>query len=346
MFVIESQLIMKHFLKLFLLQLVIVSTTIFAQNSNVQLEFEFTQWLQDNSLRTDQTSGIAILKSSNDTSYFLIADDIGEIHRLLLFEDKVQIHKIILSKEVNEFLEDFPKKDFEEIVFDKHSGKIYLSMEGNGENYREFVGIYELVFKNNDPYADSLIAITKINFKPAQEFLEFTSNNIGYEGLAVDENFFYLGLEGFVKDYRFADSAYIYIADKFSLNILKKISTEEFGIHTICGLYSDSNFSIWGIDRNQREIFHLVFTENFEVSSIQKYPFSSVIPGYTQFTYVGSFESITMDDNNNLYLIDDPWKQVFIPPQEVLEKLDDETKQNFKSLIPIIIKFKMKGNTH
>lgn len=346
MFVMESQLIMKHFLRLFLLQLIIVSTTSFAQNSNIRLEFEFTQWLKDGTLRTDQTSGIAFIKSSNDTSYFLIADDIGEIYRLAIYKDKIILNKILFSTEVNDYLENFPKKDFEEVIFDSYSGKIFLSIEGNEENYRDYVGIYELMFKNKDPLADSLLGITKLNFKPEQEFLEFTSNNIGYEGLAVDENFFYLGLEGFVKDYRFADSAYIYVAAKNNFTILKKISTKEFGIHTICGLYSDSNFSVWGIDRNQREIFHIVFYDNFEVSSINKYPFAPVIPEHSHFNYVGSFESITMDDKGNLYLIDDPWSQVFIPPQEVLNKLDDQTKQNFKSLIPIIIKFKMKGNTN
>ena len=47
--------------------------------------------------------------------------------------------------------------------------------------------------------------------------------NVGYEGLAVDENNFYLGLEGIVNNGNFADSTFIFVVDKQSLIIKKKI---------------------------------------------------------------------------------------------------------------------------
>lgn len=37
--------------------------------------------------------------------------------------------------------------DFEEITYDKTTGEVYLSVEGNGENFNDYVGIYKLILK-------------------------------------------------------------------------------------------------------------------------------------------------------------------------------------------------------
>ena len=65
------------------------------------------------------------------------------------------------------------------------------------------------------------------------------------------------------------------------------------------------------------------------------------IPGYNQFEYVAALESITMDNNKNIYLVDDPWRMFYVPREIVLKKLDNETVSNFKKFIPIIFKFKL-----
>lgn len=81
----------------------------------------------------------------------------------------------------------------------------------------------------------------------------------------MDNNYFYLGLEGFQNNHQFADSSIIYIANKSDMKIVKQVSTKSLGIHTICGLFSDKNYSIWGVDRNSRKIFHITFNQDFTI---------------------------------------------------------------------------------
>jgi hypothetical protein len=231
--------------------------------------------------------------------------------------------------------------DFEEIVYDKNTGEVYLSIEGNGENFNDYGGIYKLNFKDDNVFSKQVISIEKINFKPVCEFYKYTGRNIGYEGFALDDNYFYLGLEGFQNNYQFADSALIFIVNKSDYNIIKDISTKNLGVHTICGLYSDENYSLWGIDRNNRTIFHILFDEDFNIKSFSKFDAATVIPGYNNLNYLPSYESITMDENRNIYIVDDPWKEVFVPTQDILDQLDDQTIKNFKKYIPIIFKYKI-----
>jgi hypothetical protein len=107
----------------------------------------------------------------------------------------------------------------------------------------------------------------------------------------------------------------------------------------VCGLYSDENYSLWGIDRNQRKIFRLKFDEYFNIVNKKYYEIKTVVPRYNQFEYVGSLESITVDNNGFLFLVDDPWHTFFIPPVEILNQLDTKTIRNFKNFIPVIYKF-------
>jgi hypothetical protein len=106
-------------------------------------------------------------------------------------------------------------------------------------------------------------------------------------------------------------------------------------------LYSDENYSLWGIDRNNRTIFHILFDEDFNIKSFSKFDVATVIPGYNNLNYLPSYESITMDDDGDIYIVDDPWKEVFVPTQDILDKLDDQTIKNFKEYIPIIFKYKI-----
>ena len=69
------------------------------------------------------------------------------------------------------------------------------------------------------------------------------------------------------------------------------------------------------------------------------YEIKTVVPGYNQFEYIGSLESITINNNGFLFLVDDPWHTFFIPPTEILNQLDNTTIKNFKDFIPIIYKF-------
>jgi hypothetical protein len=125
------------------------------------------------------------------------------------------------------------------------------------------------------------------------------------------------------------------------LNIIKTISTKSLGVYTICGLFSDQDYSLWGIDRNNRTIFHILFDTEFNVKSFLKFDGTTLIPGYHNLNYLPSYESITMDEDDNIYIVDDPWKEVFVPKEDVLDKLDKQTINNFKKYVPIIFKYKI-----
>ncbi|HCY76215.1 MAG TPA: hypothetical protein DHV28_09865 [Ignavibacteriales bacterium] len=327
-----------------ILILLSLSFVLHAQNENLNLlpDDNFPLWLKTNQSRTDQTSGIAFIKSECNKKYFLLADDIGFIHLLTLHNDSIySIEDVSFVDSAANYFSNFPKQDFEEIAFDKNNGSVFLSVEGNGINFNDYVGIYKLIFKDNDVFSKQIVSIEKLVYKPASLFYKYTKPNIGYEGFAIDENYFYLGLEGFLNNYIFADSTLIFVCDKSNLNIIKTISTKKFGIQTVCGLFSDNNNSLWGIDRNNRKIFHLDLDDELNIKSFSKYDALTYIPSYHNLNFLPSYESITIDDDNNLYIVDDPWKEVFIPNPDILDKLDEKTISNFKMYVPTILKYKI-----
>lgn len=331
--------------RLFFILIIFISSSIsFSQKEkfNLLLDENYPLWLKSDKANTDQTSGIAFIKNDCSTNYFLLADDIGAIHLAAIKENKIEkIDKIEFVNETERFFPTFPKMDFEDIAFDKETGEAYLSVEGNGEKFNDFVGIFKLIFKNRDVFTKQVVAIIRINFRPQNLFFKYTSWNIGYEGIALNNKYFFLGLEGFQKDNLFADSTLIFIANKNDMEIVKTINTKEFGIHTVCGLFTDEENSLWGVDRNNRKIFHFLFDEKFNVKEFTSFNGTTEIPGFKDLNYLPSFESITMDDKKNIYVVDDPWKTVFIPAENIYDQLDEETKTNFKNYIPTIYKYKL-----
>lgn len=303
----------------------------------------YPRWLKNNEYRTSQTSGITLIAERDDEKEFLLADDIGKIHRLKIKQDTLfSFSEIKLSNEVNKFLEGYPKLDFEEIFYDRYTGEVYLTIEGNGKQYLKYHNICKLRFVNNDISRDTILSLEKIQFKPDNVFFDELKPNIGYEGFTADENYFYLGLENLQNDVGdFSNHTMIRIADKNSMTIVKEISTDSLNISTICGLYSDKNSSLWGIDRNHRQVFKLLLDEYFNIVDLNIFEVKTVIPNYGNFEYVGSLESITVTSDKFLFLVDDPWHTFFIPPNEILKNLDEETINNFKNFIPIIYKFRM-----
>ena len=304
----------------------------------------YPRWLMNEAYHTSQTSGITFLSKSNDgTMQFLLADDIGKIHRFFIKKNTVfNFTEIKFSQEVLDYLTDFPKIDFEEIFFDRFSGEVYLTIEGNEENHLVYHGVYKLKFMNNDVYQDSVIGIQKLVFQPQEMFTKDLKPNIGYEGFTADENYFYLGLENVqTSEGNFSGHTVIRIADKKSLEIIKEVSTENIGIATICGLYSDENYSLWGIDRNNKKVFKLIFDEYFKVAENNFFEIKTVVPQYNNFEYVGSLESITIVTDKFLFMVDDPWYKFFILPDEILIQVDTTTANNFKNFIPIIYKFEI-----
>lgn len=310
-----------------------------AQQFSIKRDESFPKWLKSCDYLTDQTSGITFIGEDGIWKKFIICDDIGKLHHLRInSKNDLKLSPIYFSESVQSYLATFPKLDFEEIVYDKYENKFYLSIEGNTEDYEKFVGIYLLQFNSN---MDSVLRIEKLQFKPIEKFLQFTAWNIGYEGVAVDSNYFYLGLEGFQPKNVFTDSAIIFIYDKKSKELVGEINTKVFGIGSITGLFSKNSNEVWGIDRNNRKIFFFKLDEQLNISFFQSVKFEPVIPEYKNLNYIGSYESIVIDNDDNLYIIDDPWGKFFVPPDDIISKLDAETIKYFKSFLPIIDKFKV-----
>lgn len=309
-------------------------------------DVNYPRWMKNNEVRSNQTSGIAFLgRDETGKSVFLIADDIGDIYRFTIENDTIFNFTLInFSSNANSFLNTLPKKDFEEITFDPYLGLIYISIEGNGEDFKEHAGIYRLHINSTPMKFDTVRSFEKIEFQSRKQLYANVRPNIAFEGFAVDENYFYLGLEGILVDTtEFGNGTFIYIYEKKNKNLSKIISTKELGIQTVCGLFSNVNNSIWGVDRNKRKIFRITFDDTLEVKSHKIFNFIPVIPGYSKLNYVASIESITMDDKNNLYVVDDPWKEYYIPPRDVLFQVDKDTENNFKSFIPIIYRYNLKS---
>ncbi len=339
---------MQKFLLLFSVMLVILSCQSNKINRVAQLHLDefYPRWIVDDGYHTNQTSGISYLDSNEkDEKFFLLADDIGKIHLLKISDDTTfTLTNIELGENVQQMFHDFPKLDFEEITYDKYTGAVYLSIEGNTESYEDYVGIYKLSFDNNNIFDGLIVDAEKLNILPEEEFLKYTRWNVGYEGMAVDSNYLYLGLEGFVNDKQFADSTLILVVDKKQLNIVKQISTKQIGIHTIGGLYVQNNLNLWAVDRNNKTLYMLKLNDELNITNSKSWLLNPTIPGYSQFNYNASIESVTIDDEGNIYLVDDPWQKFFIPPEEILKQLDNKTISNFTNYIPVIFRYTIISN--
>lgn len=325
-------------MKKFLFTLLI--TTIISVN-NLELVDGFPIWLKDDDKNTDQTSGITFIGEKNGKKYFLICDDIGKIHRIALNGTKLKIETIKFDNSVEDFLKSFEKKDFEEIVYDKSTNEVYLSIEGNGPDYKQEVGIYKLKFKDNDVFNDEIVKIEKVNFNDWDEITKFISNNIGFEGVGISETKFFLGLEGFQFGDLFLDSTLIYVIDKNTKKFIRSISTKNFKIYTICGLYALNDYHIFGIDRNQQNFFEIRFNKNYDVEYSKITKLDLPVPKKRELKYVASVESITLDDEKFVYVVDDPWRKFYVPPSNVLNQLSEKDVENFKKFIPLLFKYKL-----
>lgn len=302
----------------------------------------FPIWLKIGEVRTDQTSGIAFIKEINGEEQFLLIDDVGKVHELRIKNNVIKyLKEIQISESVKNYLSKFPKWDFEEICYDKFDDKYYLSIEGNGPNYTDFVGIYELKFNFSKNYFNQLKEIKKIEFPDNKELLAFTRNNIGFEGVGVSKSKLFLGLEGFEVNGFFLDSTLIYVFDKKTKKLQKTISTKNLEIYTICGLYAESDEVLYGVDRNRGNIFKLKFNKNLDVIESDIYPMNLSIPNSGELKYTASIESVTLNNKKDILVIDDPWMKNFIPKEEILKKLKKNEIENFNKFIPIMFKFRI-----
>jgi hypothetical protein len=330
---------------IFFIFIVVFSNAFIDVQDKLKLELMegYPKWLKDEFRHSDQTSGVTFIGKFDNKKLFIIVDDIGAIYYLYIDKNEnYSLKKIEIKGEAIKKLQLFAKMDFEDVVYDKYDKKLYVSIEGNHNDYLDEVGVYEFIFSDDNILSGEIIDIKKIEIKPKGKILEFVQNNIGFEGVTVDKKYFYLGLEGFQVGKLFADSTYIYIVDKKTKEIIKRVSTKKYKIGTICGLVSLKDKELLGVDRNAGKIFKIQFDDKFNIVFYDENNIPIQIPKFSNYLYVAAIESITVDDDNFVYCIDDPWKSFYIPPNFILKNLDDETKNNFKQYIPIIYKFNMK----
>ena len=322
---------------------ILILESCFCQESKLKLEptQNFPTWLEDINSRTDQTSGITFIGKDNSKAFnFLLCDDVGQVWRLIINDkDNLSLKKVSFSKNVEFFLSSFHKKDFEEIFYDKYDKKVYLSIEGNSKNYLSEVGIYELLFYENNLFSDSIVSIHKINFEPENIFLRYVDNNIGYEGFCADSNYFYLGLEGlnFIPD----SLVKLHIANK-NKKIIKTFDGLQLNLSSICGLEIISERHIAIIDRNRKLISFVQFDKDLNIVKNEQLNIQTSIPEFPDYDYVSTIESVSyVSELGYIFLIDDPWPKFYVPPPSVLENLSSSTVQKFKDLVPIIHRKKL-----
>ncbi len=323
----------------------------FVHDGTIKPVDNYPLWIKDTSgNHTDQTSGLCFTGILNGEKMFIAADDIGKINRLGIDESQnppvINIYPVYFSEEIKTLFDKFKKVDMEEIFYDKSNNKIYLSIEGHEYSsrdpqiYRKKEGIYEITFNKNILTFDTILTIRRLEFP--KEVYAHTFDNIGFEGFTATDNYFYLGLENYqMKGDEFSDSTLLYIYGR-KTNELRTISTRELKISTICGLFAEDDYTLYGIDRNRRSMFYIKFNEDFTVNKSESKEIDLSIPMHPEINKIIGIapESITYDDAGDIYVATDPWKAFYKPDITDRKKLSEQELKNFADEVPMIYKFK------
>jgi hypothetical protein len=343
---------MGHLIRVFLPLIVIIVfiNLYFAHPTGISPVAGYPLWMKDaDGNHTDQTSGLFFAGINDGNKVFVCADDIGKIRRITIDErvtpPLMTITDINYSDEVSTLFQKFKKVDMEEITYDSTNNKIYLAIEGHEYNnrdpevYKKKEGIYEITFNKDILTFDTLLTIKRLMLPPA--VYEHTYDNIGFEGLSVTKDYFFIGLENLqTKEGQFTDSTILYILDR-KTGELKSIGTRDLKIFTICGLYSADNYNLYGIDRNKREMFYIKFNPDFTVSEFKADEMNLPIPLHPDIDEVLGIapESIAFDYEGNIYVAEDPWRDFYKPNLTDRKKLSADELNNFTEGIPILYKF-------
>lgn len=344
---------MKHIFRVFFpLIAILIFINLYFDNSDSLLPVDnYPIWMMDAAgNRTDQTSGLSFTGESGGKKMFISCDDIGKINRISVDESKnppvFEFTEIKYSEEVNTLFNKFKKKDMEEIAFDSLNNKILLSIEGHELSsldtaiYRKKEGIYDLSFNNDIHTFDTILTIKRLRFP--EVVYRYTRDNIGYEGFSFTKNYIFLGLENFhLEGTGFSDSTVIHIYNR-NTGTVKSISTKEYEINSICGLYATDDYNLYGIDRNRKSVFYINFDENFDVKDFKTMKLELSIPMHPDINNIIGIapESITFDYNNNFYVSIDPWKEIYKPDIAQRKQLSLEELDKFYAFVPLMYKYK------
>lgn len=301
----------------------------------------FPAWLVDGEKYPQQTSGITFIKNDElGQPIFIICDDKQALHFLKVVDNEFTLTDITIDSSVTDTLPPKIRLDIEDVAYDKYTNKVYISVEPD-HRYRRQFGIYELVFKGDDLFSGEVTGVKRLVITPDSLFRQYIEDNTGYEGLAVDSNYLYLGLEGIKRGETSFAGSLIRVVDKNTLKIVSTMLLDSLGINTITGLAMADDGTLWGTDRNRLNFFNLKFDNKFTVTNIRVFNIINYIPGYHQFRYAAAIEAISLDKSGFVYLIDDPFTKEYVPVENILRKMDKKTEKRFRDLVPIIYKYKI-----
>ncbi|CAN5518095.1 hypothetical protein BH10BAC5_BH10BAC5_24340 [soil metagenome] len=309
-------------------------------------------WMIDKAgVQTHQTSGICFLGISkkNGLKQFAVADDDGHIERIELDEKQnppsINIIPIVFSDTVESFFKQFKKRDFEEITYNKKSERLYITIEGFAQDwktreFKNYEGVFELTYDKDYYNFDTILTVKKL---PIPDTLfTYTQANCSFEGLAVTDNNFFLGLENIQTPVgSFTDSTVIYVLNRKDFTKIHTIRMKPYNIITVCGLYAKDDFNLYGVDRNSKNMFHLTLDSNFIVTDAKIIEMDLPVPGHPDINNITAFpvESITMDDVGRFYCTIDPWEDYYKPDPLDKKRLTFEELTMFQKFVPILFKF-------
>ncbi len=303
-------------------------------------------------LYSQQTSGLFYLGREGDKKFFLSANDNGRIDRISVDDSFIppKFDVQILNFEVSstaKFFQPFAKMDFEDIVYDKVSNKILVSMEGNSDyappykiSYQASEGIYELSFNKTILDCDTLKNVRKLPMP--EEIFKYTNDNVAFEGMGITDNYFYMGLENITDiNSQFSDSTYLYIIDR-KTNNLKTISSKLFGVRSITGLCAKDDYTLYGTDRESKKIFWIKFNSDFSIRDFKSKPYDLPMPNHSDISLdkMAGVEAIALDNEGYIYTDVDPWSDLYKPQFTPKNFLSEEEKNNLNKLIPVLYKYK------
>jgi hypothetical protein len=170
---------------------------------------------------------------------------------------------------------------------------------------------------------------------------KYTNENVGFEGMTITDNFFYIGLEN-ISDLtaQFSDSTYLYVVDRKTSDV-KIISSKLFDAYSVTALCAVDDYTLYGIDRDSKKIFYIKFNSDFSIKETESKPIELSLPTHPDISIdlVAGAEAIAIDNDGNIYMDIDPWSDLY-RPQFVAGTLTEEEKNNLTKLVPILYKFK------
>ena len=314
-------------------------------------------WMKDSTgFYSQQTSGLFFIGREGSKRFFLSANDNGRIDRISIDDSYItpRFDVQVLHFEVSStaiFFQSFAKMDFEDIVYDKLTNKIFVSMEGiNGGNdlspptqfatFDKTEGVYELSFNKTILDCDTLKNIRKLPMPPITH--QYINDNVGFEGMSVSDNFFYLGLENISNAKAlFSDSTYLYIINRKTDDV-KIISSKLFDVKSISGLCAVDDFTLCGVDRDAKKIFYIEFNPDFTIKKTDSRPFELTFPGHEDISLdrMAGMEAIALDAEGFIYTDIDPWSDLYTINFTPKIFLTQEDKYNISKRIPVMYKYK------